>query len=195
MKSIYLLLTKTQTLASRLIHAATGDGFTHVSIALDRELTTLSSFARKHEAIPLPAGHVRENVHTATLGRNPDAPCALYRLDVTDTQYEAIKAGIAAVSQAKTPYRYSILGMLLCRLDIAHERKHHMFCSQFVARVLNDAGAVRIPKAPSLMRPADFAALPGLVCCYEGPLAWCDSRRPPHGVHNAGEACILWHGR
>ena len=41
MKNIYILLTRSRTILSRLIHLATNDTYTHASIAWDDELTTL----------------------------------------------------------------------------------------------------------------------------------------------------------
>lgn len=177
MKQLYILLTRTTTILSRAIHAATGDGYTHVSIALDDDLTQLYSFARKRDRMPLPAGLVHENLHTAVYARNGQSQCALYKIDVTDAQHEAVRARIEAMLAADTPYRYSLLGVLLCKLDLAHERQQHMFCSQFVASLLEDAGIAALPKPASLMHPVDFIGMPGLRRCYEGPLAACDRWR------------------
>ena len=175
MKTIYILLTKTRTVLSRAIHATTGDGYTHIALALDSSLTELYSFARKNPWTPLPAGLVKENVHEGVYGRNENAPCLLYRLSVTEAQHEAIRLRIAEMEASEEPYRYSVLGILLCRLDLAHTRCHHMFCSQFVATLLEEAGALQLPKPSSLMRPSDFIGIPGLQRCYEGTLAHSDA--------------------
>lgn len=57
-KKIYILLTRTKTMVSRTIHLATGDSFTHVSVAFDGELESLCSFGRLKPFLPLPAGLV-----------------------------------------------------------------------------------------------------------------------------------------
>lgn len=173
MKPVYLLLSRSGTLLSRCIHAATRDGYTHVSIALDRNLAQLYSFARKYSYMPLPAGLVHENVHAGVFGRNGDAPCALYRLMVSDHAHAAIAREIDEMLHASRSYRYSILGLILCKLGIAHTRPRRLFCSQFVASLLQAHASFPLPKPASVMRPMDFAGLPGLQCCYEGPLAGC----------------------
>lgn len=183
MKTIYILLSRSHTLLSRLIHAVTGDAYTHVSIALDKNLHEIYSFARVHPQTPLPAGLIREDLHTAVFAKNGRAPCALYQLSVSDAQYDAIHARIGAMLTAPEPFHYSILGLLLCKLDLAHERCRHMFCSQFVATLLRDAGAATLPKPASLMRPVDFTQVQGLTQCYEGPLGesggwWRNDRAP-----------------
>lgn len=173
MKSIYILLSRTRTVLSRLIHAATGDGFTHVSIGLDSHLTELFSFARRHSLTPLPAGLVQENLHTAVFARNGKSHCALYKIDVTDEQYDMVRAKVDAMLHERKAYKYSILGLFLCKLDFVHERQQHLFCSQFVAKLLEEIDTVQLPKHPSLMRPIDFASMQGLKRCYEGPLHAC----------------------
>ena len=39
MKTIYILLTRSGTLLSKLVYAVTGVGYTHASVAFDAELT------------------------------------------------------------------------------------------------------------------------------------------------------------
>lgn len=46
-KKIYLLLTRTGTKFSTIIHRVTKYEYTHASIALDKELNQLYSFGRK----------------------------------------------------------------------------------------------------------------------------------------------------
>ena len=45
---IYVLLSRTHTMPARLIRLFTGEPYSHTSIALDIELKSLYSFARKH---------------------------------------------------------------------------------------------------------------------------------------------------
>ena len=65
MPTIYILLTNTRTAFSRLIGWSTGETYTHVAIALDRELRKVYSFARRNPRFLLPAGLVREDVRAA----------------------------------------------------------------------------------------------------------------------------------
>ena len=65
--------------------------------------------------------------------------CALYALDVPDEVFARIEARLDAMRGAG--YRYSVMGLLLCRLDWPVERERHMFCSQFVGRLMEECGA------------------------------------------------------
>ncbi|NLO84510.1 MAG: hypothetical protein GX096_03640 [Clostridiales bacterium] len=177
MKTIYILLTKTSTMISKMIRAVTHDEYTHVSIALDKELHELYSFARIHSCTPLPAGLVQENLQTEVYARNGKSKCALYQMIVTDEQFDFIQTTIRSMMDLKDEYHYSVLGLLLCKLDFVHDRHSHMFCSQFVSKLLEDSGAVTLPKPSSLMHPIDFTRITKLHCCYRGTI---------HG-------CIAWH--
>lgn len=48
MKTIYILLTRSGTLLSKLVYAVTGASYTHASMAFDEELNCLYSSTRKN---------------------------------------------------------------------------------------------------------------------------------------------------
>lgn len=175
MRTIYILLTKTHTIISKMIHAATHDEYTHVSIALDKELHELYSFARLYRYMPLPAGLVQENLQTEVYACNGKSKCALYQMIVTDEQFDFIQTTIRSMMDLKDEYHYSVLGLLLCKLDFVHDRRCHMFCSQFVSKLLEGSGAVTLPKPPSLMHPSDFTRVAKLHCCYRGTIHGCST--------------------
>lgn len=62
MKKIYLVLTHTGTMLSRLIKTFTKDEFTHSSIALDIDLKQLYSFGRLNPYNPFVGGFVHEAI-------------------------------------------------------------------------------------------------------------------------------------
>ncbi len=172
MSYIYVMLTRTNTVYSRLIHALTGDAYTHVSIGLGHGAGELYSFSRKKARLPLPSPIVREDVPGSYLALHPRTRCALYRVQVPQETRERVRKLVGDMYERRENYHYSLIGAALCKLDIAHERAEHYFCSQFVAEVLGKCGAVALPKNASLMRPADFAALPELEEIYSGPVMY-----------------------
>lgn len=176
MKTVYLLLTRSDTLVARAIRALTGDYFSHASLGVDPALGEFYSFGRLHARAPLPAGFVRESTDRGYFGRHGSTVCALYALDASDGAFSRIAARLDEMRRAGRKYRYSVVGLALCRLDWPVERKRHMFCSQFVAQLLEESGALALPKPPSLMRPADFARLPELRPVYFGELRGAAAR-------------------
>lgn len=171
MKSIYILLTRSNTIVSNMVKLTTADRYTHVSISFEKNLTPLYSFARHYIYLPLPAGLRPEYLDRGFFKRYPRIPCALYELQVTDQAYESAKIAVENMMLDADRYKFNIWGLLLCRLSIPSHRKRHYFCSEFVSKILIESNAVTLPKKPSLMRPSDYAKLPELACLFEGRVA------------------------
>ena len=67
MKTIYILLTRSGTLLSKLVYAATGSSYTHASMAFDAELSCLYSSTRKNGYTMFPAGPSKEYLNKGCL--------------------------------------------------------------------------------------------------------------------------------
>ena len=171
-RAVYILLTRSGTRFYRLIHIATRDDYTHATIGQDGPAGPFYSFARKHERFALPAGLVKERV---TDRRRAD-PCCLYELRVSEETYALLRRRLSGMYARREEYRYNLLGALSCGLNLPLVRRRHYFCSQFVAGLLEDSGAARLPKPPALLRPADFQAVRGLRPVHRGLLAGLPAR-------------------
>ena len=82
-RTIYILLTRSGTWFSRLIHLATADSYTHASIGLDGPIGPFYSFARKYSHFALPAGLVEEQIGPELRTKRQQVPCCLYELSVS----------------------------------------------------------------------------------------------------------------
>ncbi len=169
-RSVYILLTRSNTYFSRLIHKVTAEDYTHVSICLDEDLQHFYSFGRKSDIFMFPAGFVREDLRSGIFHRFSQMPCALYELQVPLAVYLLIEARIYQMQRIADVYHYNCLGVILCKLDLAFQRQYHYFCSQFVADLLQQSGALEFQKAASLVQPGDFLRLPQLQLRYQGQL-------------------------
>lgn len=165
-RTIYILLTRSGTWFSRLIHFATRADYTHASIGLDGPGGPFYSFGRKYRRLALPAGLVEEQV---TVYRRA-VPCCLYELKVSQETYFRLRRRLRSMYVQREDYHYSILGVLACWFNLPLSRRRHYFCSQFVAGLLEDCGAVELPKPPTLLRPADFCGMKGLRPVHQGAL-------------------------
>ena len=172
MKNIYILLTKSETILSKIVHLVTADAYTHVSIAFDENLQTLYSSSRKNGRTLFPAGPCREYLNKGYYKRHTQIPCAVYELKVSDEAYEKAIEEVQQIMAKANQYHFNIIGLLLCQFNIPYHRKHYFFCSQFVSEVLHRSQAVSLPKDTSLMRPIDYTQLPELLCRFRGYL--CD---------------------
>ena len=171
MYSIYILLTRTNTILSRAIHRAPGNEYTHAALSLDPTFTRLYSFGRKYRYSYLPAGFVLESVDRGVLGADASTKCAVYELIISEETYVELCRVLEKMESEKGLYQYNILGLLLCLFGIEKERRYHFFCSQFISYVLEISGAAEPGKAPSLMRPVDFRQIPGVHQIFCGNIA------------------------
>ncbi len=171
MKSIYILLTNSDTYVSKMIKFATSDAYTHASISFDSSLQPLYSFARRFTYSPLPAGMRVESFSKGFFKKHPDIPCALFELPVPDAVYEVAKELVEGMMRESFKYRYNVIGLFLCKLNISFSRRRRFFCSEFIGEVLDKSHALDLPKEPSLMRPSDYANHPDLFCRYEGDVS------------------------
>lgn len=168
MKTIYILLTRSTTIVSRVVYFVTRDTYTHVSISFEQELQPLYSSGRKNGSTIFPAGPCVEYFHRGYLKKHSDIPCAVYKLEVSDEAYYRAKKEVEKVMKKADEYHFNILGLFLCHLNIKFQRERKFFCSQFVSEVLKRSYAVELPKDPTLMKPSDYMELPQLLCCFRG---------------------------
>lgn len=169
MNTIYILLTRSNTLVSRLVYLFTRAEYTHVSISFEENLETMYSSSRKNGRTLFPAGPCRESFRYGWFKRyGKIIPCALYELKVTENAYEQAKIEAEQFMKNADHYHFNILGLILCKFNISWNRKNHFFCSQLVGEILIRSNAVGIPKEPTLMRPSDYMDMEELECLYKG---------------------------
>lgn len=168
---LYIFLVRTDSIFSRVIAAFTKTDFTHASIGFDACCNSLYSFARIHTPLPIPAGFVKESTKTGLLSLSPNAPCAVFKLMVTEQTYEDIENELQQMYLNKEKYGYNYIGPICCFFKIPFKRKNHYFCSQFVAEMLEKHRAVTLDKPASLYHPRDIEKLEGLQLIYKGRLS------------------------
>ena len=149
MKTIYLLLTKSNSFVSKAIYYMTQDDYTHISISFEESLQPMYSCARKYTYTPLPAGIKNESLISGFYLKNSSIPCALYRIKVTED-------------------KYNLMGLVLCHFELAYRRHHYYFCSEFVSEILAHSQILELPKMPSLMKPSDYLLFEELEWLYKG---------------------------
>lgn len=91
MKRIYLILTYSGTILSRIIKIYTRDEFAHVSISLDEELNQMYSLGRLNPYNPFIGGFVHEGINIGTFKRFRKTQTAVYSIMISDEQYKKNK--------------------------------------------------------------------------------------------------------
>ncbi len=168
MKSVYIFLTRTQSIVSKIVSFFTDETYTHAAIAFDKDLVFLYSSARKDGLKMFPAGPCREYLNRGFYTRVGKTPCAVYELKVNDEAYDRAKAEVEWFMQHQDEFKFNALGIVACKFGIAWERDNKYFCSQFVAEVLRKSNCAKLPKRDCLMRPSDYMTLPNITKIFEG---------------------------
>ena len=167
---VYVIVSQTGTVFSELLKLFTRAPYNHVSIALDEELGVMYSFARREIRRPWIAGLIREHPLGGMFYLKPETQCRVYRIQVTETQYETLVNSLHQFMKDYDRYRYNFLGLVMILFGIPVERQTHYACSQFVAYLLQRAEIAFKETHYSLVRPYDFCQQEGFELMYEGRL-------------------------
>ena len=173
MKQIYILLSRTGTVPSKMIHFFTRKNFTHASISLVPQTDKFYSYARRRLHNCLIAGLICENVHTEVFKLFENGECALYSLDISDESYNKISELISFYWNEYDKCKYKFSAIIPMWLGIKQKLKFKMTCSQFVASLIQNSNAYNLPKHPSLMHPNDFLQIKEMKLIYQGKIKDC----------------------
>lgn len=167
MKKIYIVLTYTGTILSKMVKVYTRREFSHVSIALDEDLKEMYSFGRINAYNPFWAGFVHEDVNKGTFKRFKKTKARVYSLTVKDEQYEKVKEVIRDIQNNKLDYNFNILGLLGVVVNYKIKRERYFYCAEFVKYVLEQSNICYLP---DIVKPEDFKEIDNLNVVYNGQL-------------------------
>lgn len=169
MKNIYIVMTQTGTLLSRLIKGYTGCEYAHVSISLDKNLDEMYSFGRLNPYNPFWGGFIHERVNSGTFKRFKNTIAGIVELEVTDEQYDNLRNIIKKMEERINPYRFNILGLILVGFNIKYEMEDHFYCAEFLKYLFEECNIEN--NLPRLVAPDDFKNLKGIKYIYKGKLS------------------------
>ena len=168
MKKIYIILTHTGTVLSRIIKCYTKNEFSHCSIALDNELKEMYSFGRLNPYNPFWGGFVHEGISFGTFKRFKNTKTKIYSLEITDEQYKEIKGIINYIKNTKEIQKFNIIGLFAVGFHKRISFKNSFYCAEFVKYVIENAGIKT--NLPEMIKPEDFKNLENIKLIYNGKL-------------------------
>ena len=168
MKKIYIILTHTGTVLSRIIKCYTKNEFSHCSIALDNELNEMYSFGRLNPYNPFWGGFVHEGISFGTFKRFKNTKTKIYSLEITDEQYKEIKGIINYIENTKEIQKFNIIGLFAVGFHKRISFKNSFYCAEFVKYVIESAGIKT--NLPEIIKPEDFKNLENIKLIYNGKL-------------------------
>lgn len=169
MKTIYIMLSKTESVFCSLITSYTHEPYAHVSLLFDDDFSNGYSFSRKKIRNPFIGGFMNEN-YPRWVAAFPKTECLMYTLDVTDESYHLLKQQIEDFKSEQKKYKYNTLGVISYMFNVKLHPKNSYFCSHFVSYILREAKALYFDKDPFFTTAGDFRRHPDLHLIYEGYL-------------------------
>ena len=167
-KKIYIVLTYTGTVLSKIIRIYTRAEYCHVSLSLDKELKEMYSFGRLRPYNPFIGGFVHEGIDIGTFKRFKNTIAEIYSIDVTNRQYNSIKKQINDMKKNKEEYKFNRLGLFLTAVNYKYTKEKSFYCSEFVKYLIEEAN-IDI-NLPNIVKPIDFKNIVELEFLYKGIL-------------------------
>lgn len=168
MKKVYLVLTFTGTILSKIIKYYTKEEYAHVSISLDEDLNEMYSFGRLFPYIAFIGGFVHEKVDEGTFKRFKNTQAKICTIEVTDEQYEKLRELIYRFKVNKGLYRFNTIGLAAVVLKKKIKRDNYFYCAEFVKYALEETGITK--GLPEIIRPQNFGEIENIEICYKGSL-------------------------
>lgn len=176
MKKIYIVLTYTGTVLSRIIKIFTRNQYSHVSIALDENMDEMYSFGRLNPYNPFFGGFVKEGINIGTFKRFRNTKSQISSLEITDEQYQKLRDVLEKMCMNKEAYKFNITGLVFALFHKRLMRKNKFYCSQFVRYVMENSD-IKDKRLSDVIKPEDFRKLENLHLEYEGLLRLYDASK------------------
>ena len=168
MKRIYIILTYSGTVLSRIVKAYTGAEYSHVSIGLDENLTKMYSFGRLNPYNPFIGGFVHEGINIGTFKRFKNTQTAVYSIMISDEQYNRLNQIIHKVEATSQEYKFNFIGLFAVALNMKIQRRRAFYCAEFVKYAMKKAQIRN--NLPDIVKPEDFLNLENIRLEYKGAL-------------------------
>ncbi len=160
-KQLYIVISQTGTLLSRILKYITGAEYNHASISLSRDLDKMYSFGRRHPYNPFWGGFVIESPHAGTFKRFSDTKVLILSVEITEEQYAELEKRITAMWSQRKKYRYNFAGLCLAYFHVEWKRTNYFYCSEFVGEILIKSRVIGMENLhPSIIQPMHFLQLP-----------------------------------
>lgn len=171
MKKIYIILSYSGTISSKMIKIFTHYNYSHVSIALKSNINIMYSFGRKKVNNPFDGGFIIETKNGSFYKKFNKTKCIIMETDVNYKQYKKLLSLIKQYKKDINIYKYDIVGLVLRIFNIKITRKNYSVCTEFVGKLLKESGIYNFEN--KIIKPVDFLNIPNKRIIYQGNLLSC----------------------
>lgn len=169
-KSVYVVLSQSGSLISRMLKMFTRDEYNHSSISLSPTLDKMYSFGRKKLYNPFVGGFIEESKDKGMYKRFQQTKALVFELKVEEEKYNAIKYFIDYFIEHETEFVYNYFGIFCAMFKKNYQTSRKFYCSQFVKACLETFEVENSRELPKTIKPIDFLKLKNKNIIYEGLL-------------------------
>lgn len=166
---LYIVLTRTNTVISKIIQLVKNDEYTHAAISLDKELNYMYSFSRKYTYNPFYGSFNQEKINKGVYKCHKILPGIIIEIKVSKEQYENAKKLLDNFLYNSKDYKYNYKGLINSLFNKAACCDNRFLCSEFVYYILKENGIVDFQIPRNLVRPQNLLRLKGKII-YKGDL-------------------------
>lgn len=167
---LYIILTRTNTVMSKLIAIFKNDKYTHAAISLDKELNHMYSFGRRNTYNPFIGRFRKENINEGVYKFCNILPGAIIEIEVSKQQYKKAKLLLEHFISNGDLYKYNYKGIVHSLLNKEACSDNRFLCSEFVYYILKESGIADLKISRNLVRPQSLLDdIKGKII-YEGNL-------------------------
>ncbi len=166
---LYIVLTRTNTAISKLIHIFKGDEYTHAAISLDIELNHMYSFGRRNTYNPFIGRFKKEDINEGVYKLCNTLPGAIIEIEVSIEEYNKVKELLEHFIANSHLYKYNYKGLLHSLLNKPAYSDYSFLCSEFVYHILKESGIADLKISRNLVRPQNLLNIEGNMF-YKGNL-------------------------
>ncbi len=170
MHYLYIIVSRTNTKMGWCIRRALNEPYNHVSVALDKELSYMYSFARRRYYTPFVGGMVRESINILTHNKNNKTLVKIYQLEVSKEDYTNVAELINNMYQLRGTYYYNYTGALKLLIKHSSNNKKAYTCLEFAVEMLKNVGLTVSHEEIKTMTPKKLMKLLHETLIYEGDL-------------------------
>lgn len=159
-KHLYIVLSQTGTILSRILKFATGAEYNHSSISLSADLTQMYSFGRRNPYNPFWGGFIKESPNTGTFKRFQGTKVIIFAVEIDEKHFIEVRKTLQKMYSQQGNYHYNYLGLFLAALRICRRKENCYYCSEFVRQILSIGKVSGVERLDSIVHPIHFLSLP-----------------------------------
>ena len=125
---IYIVISQTGTLLSRILKGITHKNYNHASITPYNDLHVMYSFGRLNPYNPFWAGFVTESADFGTFKRFSETEIMVISVKIDSETYQNMCTAFEDMLKYPKNYHYNYFGLWLAAFDIVVTAKNRYYC-------------------------------------------------------------------